>query len=420
MSNQSQSIQPRQQQSQYLNQYLQESLVILQKSYPDMLDYLNKKSQEIPLLTVKSQTINNISRYNVDWLSNDNQQDKLSEIKQIIICSDYTSSERLIFLELLNHIDSNGYLDSSWQEVGIKFDLNISSLNRYIAIFQKFEEPGFAARNLKECLYLQAKSKKNYPIHTIDIINNYLEILAERKWGLLSRKTNISKTDLEKIYLYLQSLSPAPVKLSIPETTPVFPEVSVFIDNNVAQVTRYTKNSLKFIFDDTILNNTQNQDIRTFVSNQRHSAQKLKKLYYSRIDTLLLITKSIVQHQQDFFMTDSRNMNPLDLKTIASETNLSLSTVSRTINSKYVSTPLGTFPLKHFFSTLTSSSGISQAEILCKISSIINNEDKHTPLSDADIAFKLNKIEVNISRRTISKYRNKLSIPSQQKRKSYI
>ena len=301
---------------------------------------------------------------------------------------------------------------------------------------QAFDPSGIAARNLQECLLLQLERVEHQTkeVHyAIDVVKQCMEEFSKKHYDKISRKLDISEEDLKEVLHEITKLNPKPGSTSeqgsknIQEVIPDFilsstdgilelsltqrnmPELKVS-QEYLDMLTRYNKAKDK-----------SSKEASGFIKNKVETAQWFIEALFQRQQTLLIAMNAIMQYQKEYFVTgDETKLKPMILKDIAERVGLDISTVSRVANSKYVTTPFGTFPLKFFFSeSLSTDSGeeVSSREVKKILADCIGAEDKRKPLTDDALCKILKQKGYNIARRTVAKYREQLDLPVARMRK---
>ncbi|OEF99693.1 RNA polymerase sigma-54 factor [Vulcanibacillus modesticaldus] len=327
---------------------------------------------------------------------------------------------------LIGSLDESGYLKVPLDEVGKRFQISVADVNRVLRILQSLEPKGIGARDLKESLLLQLKAIDPIDYQAIEIVEHHLSDLAERKFTKIAKKLQITTQEVQLLFDFIRTLSPKPAmgfnggelpRYIIPDVILEFVDDEFVVIVNDAMLPRLKINPY---YRQYLLNNPKGDQTSKYIIEKFHSAEWLIKSIEQRRNTLYKVTNAIIKHQVSFFKNHS--LKPLKLREIADEIGMHESTVSRAVNQKYLQTPLGIFELKYFFSTglSTSDGDVTSSENVKKLlQEIIDNEDKRKPLSDQKIANLLNKKGINISRRTIAKYRDELGILSSSARKRY-
>jgi len=259
-------------------------------------------------------------------------------------------------------------------------------------------------------------------------VENHLENLADKRFNQIAKDLNISTADVQRIYDLIKTLEPKPgrafnsstnIKYINPDVIvkQVDDEFLVMVNDSTAPrliINSYYRN---------ILNNCEDQpNTSKYITSKLEAALWLIRSIEQRRMTLYKVVNAIVEYQKDFFLNGIRHLKPLTLKDIANKVGVHESTVSRATNGKYVETPRGIFELKFFFTSGVNSvfgEEISSESIKEVIKEMIDGEDPYKPVSDQKITDILNSRGINISRRTVAKYRDELGIQSSSRRKRY-
>jgi RNA polymerase sigma-54 factor len=302
---------------------------------------------------------------------------------------------------------------------------------------QQFEPAGIAARDLQECLLLQLKSipLTNEVKLAIQIVEKYFEEFTRKHYEKIQKSLHIDDQALKAVLHQIISLNPKPgadTSNSNEAEMFIIPDFTVLINNNKLELSLNSRNAPPLIISDDYkmmlreYEGSKKQDKSQkeavfFIKQKIDAAKWFIEMIQQRQQTLLLTMNAILSHQEGFFLSgDTTQLKPMILKDIAERTGLDVSTVSRVANSKYVQTEFGTFLLKYFFSeSLTTDSGeeVSTKEVKSILHDLINQEDKHKPLSDDELTEQLQEKGYNIARRTVAKYRELLNIPVARLRK---
>lgn len=296
-----------------------------------------------------------------------------------------------------------------------------------IHILQSFDPPGIGARNLQESLLIQAYRKDNFSKLAIKILDEYFELLINRKIPDLSRKLGKKPIEIQEAIEMIAVLSPHPGKLlGGDDYSVISPDLSVEADEQgIYRVTgsyeRQPRLRISKTYRQILENkNSSKEDIK-FVKEKLLAANILIKTLEDRKSTIQRVMEKILKHQSDFFYKGPENLKPLILDDIATEIGVHITTVSRVTKGKYVQTPHGTFELKHFFTSSVKQedgSEISNAQAKSVIKTLIAEENPQKPLSDQKIVDYLIEKNIKVARRTVAKYRDKLGIlPARQRKK---
>ena len=352
--------------------------------------------------------------------------------------------ERVIAEFLVGSIDDSGYIRRDLLDLvdDLAFTQNIFTteekvLELLINVVQKLDPIGVGARDLKECLIIQLKTKSTQKIRTlaIAILETYFDHFVKKHYKKLMEKFNVSEDELKDVIKEISKLNPKPGSSyagnnKIAEQ--IIPDFSIkIIDGELdltlnsrnapeLHVSREYNNMLKGYQESKEKSKSQ-KDAVMFIKQKLDAAKWFIDAIRQRQQTLLVTMNSIMHYQYDYFLTgDERKLKPMILKDIADQINMDISTVSRVANSKYVSTPYGTKLIKEFFSeSMKNDQGedVSTREIKKILQNVIGEEDKKKPLTDDKLSLVLKEKGYPIARRTIAKYREQLDIPVARLRK---
>ena len=354
---------------------------------------------------------------------------------------DLSEYEYKIGLYLIGCIDEDGYLRRDLDSIvdDLAFTQNIQTdtkeLENLLSTIHNFDPAGSGARNLQECLLLQLQRKpQTREVQlSIEIVKNSMDEFSKKHYEKIGKKLNVSEEELKEIISEITTLNPKPGSASGSNenaAADVVPDFFVSNQDGKIELSLNSRNlpELKISRDylDMLTEYSKNKDksskeATTFVKSKIESAQWFIDALMQRQQTLLITMHAILNYQQDYFLTgDETKLKPMILKDIAEKIGLDISTVSRVANSKYVTTPFGTFLIKSFFSeSLSTDSGeeVSTREVKKILQDCIENENKKKPITDDALASILKEKGYNIARRTVAKYREQLGIPVARLRK---
>ncbi|WP_147821375.1 RNA polymerase factor sigma-54 [Salidesulfovibrio onnuriiensis] len=342
--------------------------------------------------------------------------------------SNFTDEEIAIGEIIIGNLDHNGYLQADVADILSMVAATEEQVESVIKKIQRLDPIGVGARTPQECLLVQLEVYEldDDPV-LVSLVRDHLEDLEKHRYKPLARKFKISMEELKEYLEEIQKLDPMPgTNFSSTEPHYVSPDVFVYkfgdefvIILNEDGLPRLQMNS--FYVDNVKARNEKEKD---YFSEKMRSAAWLMKSLYQRQRTLYKVVESIVRFQRDFFEEGVTKLKPLILKEVAEDINMHESTVSRITTSKYVSTPHGIFELKFFFNSaldLGDGSQVGSESVKALIKELISEENPKKPLSDERIGDILKeKLDVNIARRTVAKYRSAMGIPSSSKRKQFF
>lgn len=428
------SQQQKQTQKLAMTQKLQQSIQVLQFSTEELTQFVENQALENPLLDVIQP--NYTSNYSKPRTSTGTEMTRLNQIPDTTISLfehlidqihlNYRDTYlRTLVLYLVEYIDLNGYLTISLDEAVEQTGGTPIQLLDALTLIQQLEPAGVGARNLQECLMLQTERDNYAPEIAYLILEEYFTELVERKWENIAKKLVISLTDIQKVFDYIQTLTPTPgAVFGSTEGLYIIPDLTVKVDGQQVTVVSNRSGMPEIKFQQNYFEQmTQSGDseVLNYLKEKQQAFEWLKKTVEQRGDTIYNVGKAIVERQQEFFLNKEHPIKPLILKDISEELAIHESTVSRAVNGKYLETDFGVFELKHFFSQkLASDEGErSTNDVKHRLQTLIDSEDKAKPLSDQKLVELLNDEGIDISRRTVAKYRDLLKIPSSAKRKRY-
>ncbi len=335
-------------------------------------------------------------------------------------------------LEIANYIveaiDENGYLTVSVEEIAENTNSDVKQVEKVLDVVQTFDPAGVGARNLGECLIIQLAARGELTDEIEYVIENMLEDLAANKIAVIAKTLGIKNSQAQQIADLIKSLDPKPgAKYDSEENTKyIVPDIYVekidgeyVVTNNDASVPRLMISSY---YNKLSSEAKTDEELNKYLNNRFNSALWLIKSIEQRKQTIFNVASAIVSYQQEFFDKGEKYLKPLTLRQIADEVEVHESTVSRSINGKYLQSARGVFELKYFFTSgvhSDSGDGVSSNSIKSMIREMIKNEDPKKPLSDQFMAEALKEKGIEISRRTVAKYREDMNILSSSKRRRF-
>ena len=302
---------------------------------------------------------------------------------------------------IINNLNKKGYLELSKIEIKDILEVSDKELDEAFDIIHNLEPYGVGAYSLEECLKLQLKVKNLIDDKLFLFIDNYLYLLADKKYDLIKEKLNINDEQLFSYIDIIKSLNPIPSRgYSVGKIKKIIPDI--FVETKKDEVFyEINRASIPQINVKDKINDKYYKKLNEIVS-----------CIEKRFETLDKIMEIIIREQKGFFLSQGKETNTLKISDVASELNLSPSTVSRAVKEKYIKTNFGIISLRKLF-YLDSTVFLYQQKIL----EYIENENKEKPFSDQDIVNLLEKDGIKIARSTVTKYREKLGYKSSHKRK---
>ena len=347
--------------------------------------------------------------------------------------SGFSNHEKAHLSLLVDRLDEDGYLQNSIEEIGIEAGVDLYELQYALKILHSLDPGGVGARNLKECLLIQARQNQEDTIDLLELIENHLPDLEKKNFARISDRMGLEEEEILDLYKIISAMEPKPGRRFV--TQPVHyitPDIYINKERQGYRVVVNEEGIPRLKLADIYQNMLRNLDSGKVVSmdttqkylrHKMNSALWLIRSINQRRRTIFNVAVSIVKNQKDFFDHGPKGMKPMVLKKVAEEVGVHPSTVSRVTTNKYAYTPHGVYELKYFFNAgIETDRGnkISGEVVKMKILSYIKNEDKEDPISDQQMMEQLAKdLGVHLARRTVAKYRESLNILSANLRKDF-
>ncbi len=341
--------------------------------------------------------------------------------------SDLSEEEVEVGEYIIGNLSSSGYLTETVEGIAEMAVVSEAKVLEVLKKIQLFDPVGVAARDAKECLLVQIAERglDKDPV-LVGIVSNFLEDFEAKRFKPMMRRYHLDEDDLREYLSLIQSLDPMPgASFGSMEPTYISPDVYVREVGNDFIVLLNDEGMPRLTLSESCEQGMQGTpQERSYCQEKKRAAEWLLQCIKKRNRTLYKVMEAIVRHQREFFEKGPQGLKPLILREIAEDIGVHESTVSRITTNKYAATPHGLFEIKYFFNSAVSMSDGSQVgseSVKDMIRKLINGEDKSAPLSDETIVAMLkDRLGVDISRRTVAKYRSALDIPSSSKRRSLL
>ena len=333
-------------------------------------------------------------------------------------------------LYLIQNLDEDGRLQSGLPDLMQAYGRAISYVHAEAALglIQKLDPPGVGARDVRECLLLQLHDGMEYRDELELLVAKHLEDLAANRLPLIQRKTGYDLETITAAAEELSHLNPHPGR-EFRETRAqaVTPDLSVERDDEgnytVRHLDEYTPSLRISKYYIKQLRNSPDAATKEYIKKKIEGARWLIESIEQRNQTVRKVTEAIVEHQRDFLEKGPEHIHPLKMEEVADKVGVHVTTVSRAVSDKWMQTPRGLFPLRQFFgggTTTEDGEDVSWDQIRLKLKSIVAAEDKKKPLSDDALVEALKEDGYSLARRTVTKYRKKMGIPSSRQRKEFV
>jgi len=340
--------------------------------------------------------------------------------------SSFTVDERLAAAEIIGNLDDIGYLRASLEEMAENSESDLAVFESALKRVQKFDPAGVAGHNLQECLLLQLERLELSDSLAATILRDFIGELEGRKYPLIAKALKVSLDDVLNAAKMIADLDPRPGRAYNEEDVHyISPDIFVHKVGDEYVVTQNDDGlpNLRInSFYRNALTDSKSVDKKAgeYIQEKMRSAVWLIKSIHQRQRTIYKVTKSIVKFQREFFDHGIEYLKPLVLRDVADDIEMHESTVSRVTTNKYVQTPQGLFELKYFFNSgINTADGdaIASESVKSRIKEIIAEENPKKPFSDQKIVGLLAGQNIDIARRTVTKYREMLGLGSSTERK---
>ena len=353
-----------------------------------------------------------------------------------------TDHQRTVASFIIGSLDDDGYLRRDIETLvddlafRASIESNAEEVEKMLRVVQEFEPSGVGARDLRECLLIQLDDKKRTPsvANAIRVLTDQFEAFKNRHFQKIMTRLHLSEDEMKAVLEEIRRLNPSPggqIDDSYnDQAQQVVPDFQLDYENGqlILSMPRFSIPELRINrkYSEIMENGRMSQsradkEAATFVKQKIDSAKWFIEALRQRQNTLESTMRAIIDYQHDYFIDgDESSLRPMVLKDIAEKTGFDISTISRVVNSKWIETHFGIFPLKYFFSEgLENSEGdqVSTREIKKALREMVDGEDKHNPLTDDELVDGLAAKGYKVARRTIAKYRSLLDIPKARLRR---
>jgi RNA polymerase sigma-54 factor len=345
--------------------------------------------------------------------------------------SRFSDADMKIGEQIIGNLDNNGYLMASIEEIAAQEGVETCLVESVLIKIQEFDPPGIAARDITECLLIQARVLGVLSPLVEMIIKEHLKDLETKNYTKISRKLKVSLSEVLQAVIIISNMDPKPGGIYSEERIDtIIPDVYVFKSGDEYKIILNDDGLPKLRISNFyreimsgIGAHPDAENNKKYIRERMQSATWLIKSIQQRHRTIYKVTESILKLQREFFDYGITYLKPLVLRDIADDVEMHESTISRVVTNKYMHTPRGIFELKYFFSSrIQKSSGdtVASKSVKEEIKKIVSSEDPKKPYSDSDIVKLLKKTGVSIARRTVAKYREMMAILPSSKRKKYF
>jgi RNA polymerase sigma-54 factor len=340
--------------------------------------------------------------------------------------SNLDDADQRVGATIIYNLSDDGYLETPVQELAAQLETDPARVERVLTRVQRFDPPGVAARDLRECLFAQLRNHGMEESLAARVVLNHLDLLEKHRYAEIGKLMGVSLEMVGEAAKIISLLEPKPGRdYGGPEPAYIVPDVYIqkvgddfMVTLNESAVPRLR---LANYYQRVLNDGAVAAETKEYLQERLRSARWLVKSIYQRQQTIFKVANSIVKFQHAFFEHGVSHLKPLVLKDVAEDIGMHESTISRATANKYAHTPQGIFELKFFFTSgvkAADGEDVSAETVKEKIRALVAVEENGTPLSDQAIADILRKDQINIARRTVAKYRQALGIlPSGRRKK---
>jgi RNA polymerase sigma-54 factor len=344
---------------------------------------------------------------------------------------DLNERQRELAEYVLYSLDHRGYLPETLESVAAQCDIEdvvVSELREILGKLRQALHPSLGCFDLRECLLLQVEAHGIDDPLVQDMIRDHLEDITTNRLPRIVRSTGRDLEEVKEAIELIRHLDPGPTgDFGEEQAAVIHPDVVVEEEGGEYKVRLVRDRSpelrISNVYRQLLLKAKDGDQVQQWIKKRVEAARWFIDAVQQRQNTVLRISNSIFAHQRPFLEKGTSGFQPLRMQEVADEAGVHISTVSRAVAGKYVQTPRGIFPLKYFFSGGTAKSGggmASQVSIKQRIRELVAEEDPATPHSDDHLAELLAERDgIKIARRTVTKYRKALELPSSSQRRRF-
>ena len=331
---------------------------------------------------------------------------------------------------VIGNLDQDGRLNATNEEIAAQGGWTEELVERARAVVMRLEPVGCGTRDVRECLLAQLEARGEAERLAAQLIRDHLEELQQHKLPHLSKQIGVDLETLAAELQFIRTLDPFPGRrYSSEEPILISPEIYIEkLEENGEYVIYFADDGSPRLrispsYQQMLSQASVTKETRNFIKEKMRSAVDLLRNIEHRRQTIYRVVESIVHRQREFLDHGVQSIKPMMLKDIAEDIGMHLSTVSRVVNRKYAHTPQGVIELRRFFTEgMLNEEGeeVSTRIIKLKIKKLIEEEDSHNPITDDQVVKILVKDGIKLSRRTVAKYRDQMSIPGSRERRAVV
>jgi len=343
--------------------------------------------------------------------------------------SDFDEEEVAVSEWIIGNLDERGYLACSVEEIAEQSGFSSERVGQVLQKVQGLDPVGVAARDLRECLMTQLRQMRITDPLVNELVGEHLDLLQKRDFRRLAKLLDADESELAAASRVIAGLEPRPGR-DFGSEDPVYITPDIYVHkvgedfhvllNEDGLPKLRVSEAYKKVLSERQGSSDDAKETRDYVQDKMRSAMWIIKSIHQRQRTIYKVMESIIRHQGEFFDKGVSHLRPLNLRDVADDIGMHESTVSRVTTNKYAHTPQGIYELKYFFNSSISrvkGDALASESVKERIRKIIECEDGSRPVSDQRIVDLLKESDIEIARRTVTKYRESMHILSSTKRR---
>jgi len=332
---------------------------------------------------------------------------------------------RAAAFSIIGNLNEDGYLTATLEEMVQTGEHKLEDVEQALALVQQFDPPGVASRDVRECLVIQLRTLAPENTLARQIVSDFLKQLQNKQYREIARALDRPVQAVERAVEIIRKLDPRPgQRYNNNQARLIEPDVAIVKTGNDYQVTvnedGLPQLRLSHRYRRMLEESGTSRDVRNYVKERFISAIQLIKNIEQRKQTIIKVCEVIIRRQRDFLDKGIDHLRPMMIKEVAEEVGVHPSTVSRAVANKYAYTPQGVYELRYFFSEAVqgpSGGGTSLINLKRLVKKMIEEEDPIKPWTDEQVTARLREQGINVTRRTVAKYREDMRIPSTHQRR---
>ena len=344
-----------------------------------------------------------------------------------LMLRDYSKGQRQVLTFLISSLDRDGYFREAPEEAAVMCGVSPGQIRQLLEQIRNLDPPGVGARDLEDCLMLQAQ--RLYPEDQLlqRLIGEHLSDIAKNHLRDVSRKLGVSMQEISDCCKRLRTLNPKPGALFSGGEEPRYIRPDALVEKNEDRfdiiLCEDPRRSFEIsLYYRELAKTTEDPQARQYLRSKIQQAESVTSSLAIRSANLSRVLAYLVSHQDAFFRYGPGHEKPMKLSDLAEEFQIHISTVSRAMRGKYLQCAWGVFPLSHFLTGVAAVSDgnqqLTREQIKDKLRQLILEEDKKRPCSDETLCrLLLERYHITISRRTVNKYRQEMNIPDRSGRR---